>query len=101
MDCPVCLVAMSEPYVLNCGHSVCKACCDKLGPTCCVCRTVITSRATNYALRTMLESCAPHDHVMCGQHAMPNYYTCVTCGDVPVCLMCTLQQHWSHQVVKA
>jgi len=52
MECSICLEDFSlrnEPYVLNCGHSICNDCKDSV-EVCPICRTVIISRNKNFSL---------------------------------------------------
>ncbi len=53
-NCPICLTTDNYPFVINCGHSICKVCLDKID-ICCICKAAITTKEIpNYELGKIL-----------------------------------------------
>ncbi|KAH7704079.1 putative proteinconserved [Aphelenchoides avenae] len=122
LECPVCLDLFDEPKLLNCGHTVCQKCVNKIraaanaGPgrdgnciKCPVCggETEIPPEGlkTNYSLvdlvcraqKPPVEACACNG---CGkQEPVADMFTCqatLDCKPLWFCSLCAMKQHREH-----
>ncbi|QXJ13693.1 ORF102L [Scale drop disease virus] len=72
-----------------------------MGDACSICRGPVITRAKNFAVQEIVQNHAGiPDFVMCEEHKIPNFYKCVTCNNVHLCIHCIMHSvHWNHRCV--
>uniref|UniRef100_A0A8C5GSW7 E3 ubiquitin-protein ligase TRIM21-like n=1 Tax=Gouania willdenowi TaxID=441366 RepID=A0A8C5GSW7_GOUWI len=102
--CSICLEVLTDPVTTSCGHNFCKTCISTHWDTsttsrCPVCNQVFSTKPqlkVNIMMREM-----PVENLetrMCPKHSKPLELFCQS-DQTRVCLMCSVLEHRSHQLV--
>ncbi|XP_053482627.1 E3 ubiquitin-protein ligase TRIM35-like [Ictalurus furcatus] len=111
-SCPVCFEIFKNPVLLQCSHSVCKACLEQYWETkgsrdCPVCRkrASLSPPPINFALRNLCETflqersqrSPPESETVCSLHSEKLNVFCLDDKE-PVCVVCqTSRKHTDHK----
>ncbi|XP_048009452.1 E3 ubiquitin-protein ligase TRIM35-like isoform X1 [Megalobrama amblycephala] len=103
LQCPVCYDIFTDPVLLLCSHSLCRACYQQLCSTrgfheCPICRKRFTGchPPNNLALRNVCESFLQKRNVLCDEHREKLRLFCLD-DKHPVCLVCRdSEKHRNH-----
>uniref|UniRef100_A0A8C5GPY4 E3 ubiquitin-protein ligase TRIM39-like n=1 Tax=Gouania willdenowi TaxID=441366 RepID=A0A8C5GPY4_GOUWI len=116
--CSICLEVLTDPVTTPCGHNFCKTCISTYWDTsttsrCPVCNQVFSPKPqlkVNIMMREMVsqfrresekKAAAPGENLesrMCPKHSKPLELFCLS-DQTRVCLMCSVLEHRSHQLV--
>uniref|UniRef100_A0A8C5DSR9 Uncharacterized protein n=1 Tax=Gouania willdenowi TaxID=441366 RepID=A0A8C5DSR9_GOUWI len=116
--CSICLEVLTDPVTTPCGHNFCKTCISTHWDTsttsrCPVCNQVFSTKPqlkVNIMMREMVsqfrresekKAAAPGENLesrMCPKHSKPLELFCQS-DQTRVCLMCSVLEHRSHQLV--
>uniref|UniRef100_A0A8C5CZX5 Uncharacterized protein n=1 Tax=Gouania willdenowi TaxID=441366 RepID=A0A8C5CZX5_GOUWI len=111
--CSICLEVLTDPVTTPCGHNFCKTCISTHWDTsttsrCPVCNQVFSTKPqlkVNIMMREMVsqfrresEQKANLETMMCPKHSKPLELFCQS-DQTRVCLMCSVLEHRSHQLV--
>uniref|UniRef100_A0A8C5GPI3 Uncharacterized protein n=1 Tax=Gouania willdenowi TaxID=441366 RepID=A0A8C5GPI3_GOUWI len=117
--CSICLEVLTDPVTTSCGHNFCKTCISTYWDTsttrrCPVCNQVFGTKPqlkVNIMMREMVShfrreseqkasclDCMNLESMMCPKHSKPLELFCQS-DQTCVCLMCSVLEHRSHQLV--
>lgn len=111
LSCPVCYDIFRDPFLLSCGHNICKGCLEvfwrkKKRQECPVCKLInLHDPVCNFALKTVCEfhledyrqrySAGSEQH--CDKHNEQLKFFCLE-DKQPICLICQFShQHNDHE----
>ncbi|KAL1007802.1 hypothetical protein UPYG_G00091790 [Umbra pygmaea] len=114
-SCPVCCNIFTDPVLLACGHSLCKACQEQWWKSnefnkCPICRKLMSSDkpSINFALKNLCETfkiqrerkhLRAESEVLCSLHKEKYKLFCLE-DEEPICLVCQAsKKHKSHDCI--